>query len=306
VLPGWWLGEDDARPDQPSVSPERWDRELRSAGFTGAEVVEYGLPPPFQNLVSIISRPASQTSSLPKEITLLTQVPSTGWAREVEERFQCKGYKVYWATLSQPPQNHRNIVSLLDIETPYFGHLSKEAFNTLQRFLEQSRESRLLWVTQETTLACSNPRFGTIHGLARSLRQEMPLDISVVEVDRRDSVAARALVEVYEKIQNARQLSHMDVEYEFVLNDGIVYIGRAHWTSLSEQLSSTPPPHTPRKLDIGSFGQLETLRWVPKTINQPLGSGEVEVDIHFVGLNFRVTFLSSPMGIKHSAHIDRT
>ena len=306
MLPGWWLGEGDARPDQPYVSLERWDRELRSAGFTGAEVVERGDSSPFPTSVSIISRPASQTSSLPKEITLLTQVPSTGWAREVEERFQYKGYTVYWATLSQPPQNHRNIVSLLDIETPYFGHLSKEAFNALQRFLGQSRESRLLWVTQETTLACSNPQFGTIHGLARSLRQEMSLDISVVEVDRRDSVAARTLVELYEKIQNARELSHLNVEYEFVLNDGIVYIGRAHWTSLSEQLSSIPPPHTPRKLDIGSFGQLETLQWVPKTINQPLGSGEVEVDIHYVGLNFRVTSPPDTMCIKYLAHIDRT
>jgi hypothetical protein len=34
---GWWLGKADGRNWEPYVQPERWDAELKEAGFTGVD-----------------------------------------------------------------------------------------------------------------------------------------------------------------------------------------------------------------------------------------------------------------------------
>lgn len=47
-----------------------------------------------------------------------------------------------------------------------------------------------------------------------------------------------------------------------------------------------------QKLTIGALGQLDTLQWTTHDIGQ-LGSGEVEVMMHDVGLNFRVRSFNS-------------
>jgi SAM-dependent methyltransferase len=48
LLPGWWLGEEDERSDEPYVQPDRWDRELRAAGFSGLDDCMLDAPRPYQ------------------------------------------------------------------------------------------------------------------------------------------------------------------------------------------------------------------------------------------------------------------
>ncbi|KAK9482883.1 hypothetical protein V1527DRAFT_454618 [Lipomyces starkeyi] len=38
-FPGWWLREEDNPFEAPFISPERWNLELRNAGFTAVDAL---------------------------------------------------------------------------------------------------------------------------------------------------------------------------------------------------------------------------------------------------------------------------
>lgn len=74
VLPGWWLGEADGRPNEPIVSIPRWNAELQAAGFAEIEAVVYDDERDgFHICANIIARPAKMQSQLYKAVTLLFQ-----------------------------------------------------------------------------------------------------------------------------------------------------------------------------------------------------------------------------------------
>lgn len=289
ALPGWWLGENDGRPDKPYISGEDWDKKLRAAGFTGGETIERDLEGSVQPLFTIISRPVQEP--IPdREVTILASTPEeAGWPADVAACFRRSGYGVHWSTLDGSPCKSRTVVSLLEIDSPYFTQSSQELFLVLQRFLMQSKGCRILWVTQPSTLSCTDPRFSIIHGLARVLRRELSLDLSLLEMDAVGKPAPETLIELLQKIQQAREIPDTDLEYEFVLDGGVVHTARSYRTSLSDQLTTQPPIDTPRKLGIQQVGLTSTLQWVPGAVSQKLNSGEVEVEMSYVGLNFKVT-----------------
>ncbi|CAG8116949.1 unnamed protein product [Penicillium nalgiovense] len=287
VFTGWWLGENDDRAEHPYISPERWDRELRAAGFTGADVTAYDQKPPYHISASMLSRPVDDIS-IPTDIWLLTSnsTPSQ-WASDVESLFRDEGYTTNWTTLHQEPPKGRFIVSLLDLDGVPISSLSKDGCEVFQRYIEQAQECQILWVTQSTSHICSDPMFGLIHGLARTLRSELLLDLSILEVPSWDAVGAKAVTQVCKKIQRSRAHSLPVSEYEYSLHEGEVKVGRYHWTPLVEHLASPPRSDASRKLTLATYGLLDTLHWAEKGPSYELGEGQVEVEMDYVGLNFK-------------------
>ncbi|GLB08452.1 type I Iterative Polyketide synthase (PKS) [Aspergillus tubingensis] len=292
VLPGWWVGENDGRPDRPYVSENRWDKELRAAGFNGAEVVERDLDGGLQPLYSIISRP-DHSPPPDREVTILSStLDEAGWPGDVAACFRESGYQVYWSTLDSPPCGTRAMILLLEFDSPYFTGGEPEAFVRLQRFLMQNKGCRFLWVTQSSTLNCSDPHFSIIHGVARVLRRELSFDFSVFEMDSFETPGLKYLLDLYEKIQRGREIPDIDLEYEFLLKDGIVHTARSYRMSLSQQLTTQLPVTTPRRLGIEQVGMISTLQWEPSSLAMDLNPGEVEVDVCYAGLNFKDTLLA--------------
>lgn len=180
------------------------------------------------------------------------------------------------------------IISLLDLEGPFFDNISENRYSTLQRYISGCVDTtRILWVTKETQISCEDPRFSLVLGFARTMRYERGLDFGTFEIDRFDSVASDALVTVYEKFKNQKRDSTLNPEYEFALHDGTVHIGRFHWMSLPDQLLAAPDKDAPKKLSIGAYGVMDTLQWIQVEQYQ-LEKDQVEVDIQYIGLNFRV------------------
>ncbi|OQE36960.1 hypothetical protein PENCOP_c011G07769 [Penicillium coprophilum] len=287
VFPGWWLGEDDGRAAQPYISPERWDRELQAAGFTGTDVAAYDQNPPYHISVSMLSRPEEHTP-LPTDIWLLTKNSTQcQWARDVESLFRDQGYTTNWTTWHEAPPKGEFILSLLDVEASLIGSLPKTDYEVFQRYLEQAQECQILWVTQSTSHSCWDPTFGFIHGLARTLRAELLLDFSILEIPSWDIAGANAVTQVCEKLQRSRAQSLPDPEYEFVLHRGEIKVGRYHWTPLFEQLASLPCSDSSRKLTLTAYGLLDTLHWAEKEASYEFNDGVVEVEMDYVGLNFK-------------------
>lgn len=290
VLPGWWAGKDDGRPERPFISPENWDLALKSAKFTGVESIVHDAMPPDQLCATMISRPVAQDLAL-RDICLLAETPISAWARDVESRFLKRGFTVSWTTLEQEQraslQPDAVFISLLDMNRPLFHSLTEETFHHLQTFLNASEDRSLIWVTPATQMSCLDPRYALTNGFFRALQHEMEMSISIFEVDQFDSTATFALVDICCEIQKSQYEHLKSPDHEFSLQQGIVYVPRTHWRTVDHISLPQVLARCPQKIDIETYGLLDSFKWVPCEPDD-LQQGFVEIEVQYAALNFRV------------------
>lgn len=219
-----------------------------------------------------------------KDIYLLCQTPHHSWVDILTRQFSQQGYKVHSTTLEDMPEQEGDVIALLDLEVPFLREISAEKYNTLLKYVSQRR--RTLWVSKTSQMKCDDPSSGLITGFARTIRLEASIEFATFEVDDCTDSAAKAVVNVYQKFHRQSQKKQRDPEVEFALHNGIVHVGRFHWLPL-EQLAPSPKPDSPMTLSIAKPGGLDSITWKQQQIHT-LGEDDVEVDVHYVGMNFRV------------------
>ncbi|KAE8306529.1 hypothetical protein BDV41DRAFT_585593 [Aspergillus transmontanensis] len=287
VLPGWWLGESDNRPFRPYISVERWDSELKATGFSGVDIVRHDRPGLLQTNAIMISTALKEESSFPADVvTLLLSQDPGHWEKDVQRQLTQRGHLTQWAKVNDPVPQNPIIISFLDRNSSFLHSMSERRFVELKGFLQGSSaitSSQCIWITPATRLQCADPSYGLIWGLARTLRQEMELDLSIVEVDSFDEESANLVVEIIHKIRRQRRVKRRSLDYEFSIYNGTVHTPRFTWESLPRFISKPIGQHSAFRLDVSSNRKL---RWIAADA-EPLGEGEVEVEIVFVGLNFR-------------------
>ncbi|KAF3384455.1 Compactin diketide synthase mokB [Penicillium rolfsii] len=292
ILPDWWKGADDNRHDKPYVSSSRWNEELLRAGFTGAESITLDNVYPLQINANIISRvPWSSKNKCP--VTFLVSDTVTPWELELEATFLKHGYQTTRATLTTLRDDAQCIISLLDLHDSVLYQTDEETFSKIQNLLMRSSKTPIIWVTPSVQSCCEDPRFGLILGLARTLRREIVGDIVTIEVEALNCASLKRVFDIYEySRRNLPEGALHDTEY--LIRDGKVYTSRFHWRSLAGQIEYTPDHNLPRQLSVGTYGLLDTLHWRPAGKNMPsaLARADVEVDIHYVGLNFKDIMVS--------------
>ena len=277
---------DDDRADEPYISVERWDKELRAAGFSGTDSVVYDNDMPHQINVNIVSSPV-ETTFYPREVTLLCDPEPSPISHQVEAMFTQKGFRVEFSTLDQmPPANH-DVVSLLDLTAPFFDNLSARKLSAFQSYVGSMKSSGMLWLTRSAQVGCKDPRYSQVLGIARTVRSELLVDFATFEMDTTDLSALDPLFEVFSKFQRRAKESELDPDWEYALFEGAIQIPRYHWISTSERLAALSGEELPRKLEIGKTGLLQSLRWVQNKSNI-LTHDQVEVEPRAVGLNFKV------------------
>jgi hypothetical protein len=156
--------------------------------------------------------------------------------------------------------------------------------------VEKAEKTPILWITKLSQFRCDKPDYGLIFGFARTMRHEKDADFSIFETDVFDNAAAESLAQVIEKLAWSREISDVGPEYEFAFYEGTVHVGRCHWISPADHMESGFSQSLPRRLDIESLGSIDTLRWTP--FEQPgLEDGQVEIEMAYIGLNFRVRII---------------
>ncbi|EUC27751.1 hypothetical protein COCCADRAFT_110874 [Bipolaris zeicola 26-R-13] len=293
ILPGWWLGEADGRLDEPYVQPERWDRELRNAGFAG--VVDHMLdaPRPYQTHAYMISHPRVQ-DVIPKPITLLFDDSTEHAARVLEIELSQNGIfdtaLQHWDTLAKLPK--QDIICLLDVSKPFFMGIEAANFDKLRHVLVRISESRdgILWLTRSSQLSCDHPRWGQTPGAMRTIRKDVETDIAICEIDRLNDSSWKAVAQIAQKFSR-RHLLGRDLELEYSVEHGRVYVPRIYPldinSALCKQVTCTPiTENTQLDLTIGTAGRLDTLQWAARPSVEP-GDNQVVVEIMATGLNFR-------------------
>ncbi|KAL2844526.1 hypothetical protein BJY01DRAFT_248143 [Aspergillus pseudoustus] len=290
LLPDWPTSQERS---QHIPSLDMLDMALRTTGFTGNEVVSQDLEAPHYTALSILSSAQPETVEK-RTIVLLTGNEALGpWAEVLKSTLTERGYAVRTSTLRSDISSDDNhmIVSLADIEGPYLHNMSDEDYLAIQKLLAKADKTPVLWVTQMSQIRCADPRYGLIFGFARTMRHEKEADFSTFETDTFNDEAASSLAQVIEKITWSRQAPDTDPEYEFSLYEGTIHVGRCHWISPADHMESYSSQSLPRRLDIESLGSIDTLRWTPFE-DPELKDGEVEIDMHYVGLNFRDILVS--------------
>lgn len=253
------------------------------AGFTGAEAMAYDNSQPYQFNANIISRlPSNEPTE--KHVSLLYDGPITESARSIENVFLQQGYSVSWCTLESPAC--RNIVSLLDLDSPFFDGISRRSFDLFRDFINRTTPKSILWVAQHIQMECEDPRWSQTLAVARSIRLELSIPFATVEMDPPGQRASHLLVEVYRKIQS-RLSSGSEPDYEYSIQGDSVYTCRYHPMDLSERVVTLGCRTSARRLCIESTGLLDTLHWVQDEPRLP-GPGEVEIEVRYAALNFKV------------------
>ncbi|KAJ5672085.1 KR-domain-containing protein [Penicillium longicatenatum] len=265
VLPGWWIGKDDKRADRPYVTPERWDFELRAAGFTGREAFAQDLEQPFHHNFTMISGISVDVPTQKRNIFLISNNNPSTWASDVAS--QMNKMAIPW-------------------NGPFLYNLDEKTFDRLLYYIQKVENSRIIWVTHASQLRCNDPRYGLKLGFSRNLRRELGIDISIFETDAFDKPAASSSCLVYDKISNSRDLGKSNLEYEYSYSQSSVQVGRCYWggkLSGHEVISPQQTGRDIRKLDIGSTGLLDTMHWTPCS-EEKLEKDQLEIDMRNIDL----------------------
>ncbi|KAK1624733.1 putative polyketide synthase [Colletotrichum phormii] len=287
-LPGWWLGVSDDRPE-PYISPARWDLELRDAGFSGTDAVVYDDEYPYQinaNMISSTIVPAL----LPKDVSILAG-PGSVLASLLRDTLAMRGYTVHLSSLNDIPKPDMDIISLLDLELPYFHDVSEERLKKLQAYLGAlSPDTDILWVTGHSQVSCDDPRYAMCIGAIRTVRSELSLEISTLEIDVRSAPDTEKVADVFLKIRRRSSPSGLDPDREFAVLDDKIVIPRYNWINVREKRVGSTENSTV-KLETGRAGQLRSLQWVPKAVVD-LFDHEIAIEPIAVGMNFKDIMVS--------------
>ncbi|MCJ1307874.1 hypothetical protein MMC25_001522 [Agyrium rufum] len=292
---GWWLGEGDNRPTEPYVSIDRWDFELREAGFNGVETAVRDADEPFQMVVAIVSRPLknSAVSSTPRSsMTVLCENPEKVPSVRIIDHLRRIGYSVSVSSLDGYRGScQNNVISILDLETPFFENISAQNLIAFQRLLfEYGPERPLLWLTIPSQIRCKDPRAAQSIGIARTVRSELGLPFCTLEIDSTEVDFVKIIEQVFVKVCSiGREMGSLDPDQEFAVSNGDVHISRYRPLQLSHGLLEDEKPSSCRaiKLDIARSGQLESLRWIKDVSHSEFSVDDVEVEANAIGLNFR-------------------
>ena len=293
-LSGWWLGEPDGRKWEPIVSTERWDRELRAAGFSGIEAVVHDDPQPEGVLgVNMIARPAQRVSDFCR-VTLLSHdsQKESQAVKLMEETLVNQGYHIDRCIFGQDIPAYQDIISLIEVDRPFISTMSSEDLLILQRILRNLGASRILWVMGSAQFGPENPDYGLTLGLTRSVRTELPVPLATLETDAFNLKATEAVLNVFQKFQDTATAVNPD--HEFVLKDNIVHVGRYHWTKVSQELA-TPPNDLHQqalRLQKKKVGGTNVFNWVPFSPSLP-GPDEVAVSPAYAGVTVKVNSMSA-------------
>ncbi|PWY84422.1 polyketide synthase [Aspergillus eucalypticola CBS 122712] len=262
TLAGWWYGGPDGRPDEPCVSPARWESELKGAGFAGLDAVVLDGEQPHQLNAIMVAKPRVDDGTDQKRtVSLLCDPSDDSYADSLSRRLNNRGYEVQTFRLGDELPQSQDIISLLDCTRPFFEDIDAARFAAFQHLLN------------------------TVIGAARSIRSEMLVDFATCEVDDIRSSLDK-IIDVYSKFHTRAKDESLNPDYEYTIVGGTVSVGRIFPFSLKDDLAVVTEPDDWVALDMEKPSRLSSLHWKASK-GRPLAGDEVEVEIYAAGLNFK-------------------
>ncbi|KAI1180245.1 putative polyketide synthase [Nemania sp. FL0916] len=274
-------------PNWPLARLEKSDDASRPAvnGFDGARCSA-------ANLVCTVA--LSNTSLSPQKKVTVLRADRRPLPSAISTYLQTQGYDISECTLAEIPPPGQDIIALIDEDGPFFETLSQDLYDRFNTFLQhmQDQDCGILWVTRHSQIKCTDPRYSPVIGLARTLRTEMRIDFATCEVDD-FALQPELVVKIFEHLQNRKQDSASQPDFEYSINDGMVYVGRYFPLRLEDEMIHSGS-NDRIALDVGVLGRPHTLFWAKHPRTKP-AANEVEIEVRSVGLNLKDVLVA--MGI---------
>jgi hypothetical protein len=301
-LPGWWLGYEDGRVTEPYIGPEQWETRLSQAGFDGIQATHHD----GQINATMIAGLKKRANKL--RVTLLVRdegsdAKGSDAIRDVLMELESRGYDVDIRRFGQATPAGQFVVALLDAPGPFVHGMTEREYAQLKAFIVSAGSAGILWVTGLVQLQCTDPNQGIILGLCRTSRQELSVNIATLEVENYSSAGCKAIADTLSLLASRDTDDATNKDMEWVFLDGKIQVGRFHWISVHERLSTQPSQTGDRQLDIERRGSLRTLHWKHCQPREPLDD-EVQLTIAAVGLNFKDVMVA--MGLLGGADIEQS
>ncbi|KAI1864640.1 hypothetical protein JX265_008364 [Neoarthrinium moseri] len=283
-LDDWWVGENDGRPDEPYVSPERWEIELRRAGFAPPDVV-LDSAAPHQLSAVMIARPEEDVNpTVSKAVTVLAHKLDDRKVDVVSQKLENRGYTVNKCRFGDElPRGSLDIISLLDEDSPFFEEIDEHRFQTLQALLANIGESGLFWVTRPSQMQSKDPRYATVVGAIRSIRHEDSIDFATCEVDEVITSLDRVL-DAFVHFQKRHEDEFFRPNYEYAIVDGTINVPRIYPFTFGDERASRRATEERVSLVVEKPGRLTSLSWESRRPG-PLVGDQVEVEVFYAGLS---------------------
>ncbi|KAI7768286.1 hypothetical protein LZL87_013848 [Fusarium oxysporum] len=252
TLAGCWYGENDGRPDKPYISTQHGAQELQAAGFRTPDAAVLDSEEPNQLNAMIVARPAINELQ-EKRVTLLTISGSdSNSVVALRQTLERRGYHIQRSVFSDTSvPDGQDVIAVLDDEESFFEDIDEGRFEAFKTLTTNLKDAGVFWITNLSQLHCSDPRYGQILGISRTLRSEMLLDFATCEVD-----------------DLCREDDALKPDYEYAVVDNTVHVGRIH------------PFSARANIDVLSQGEAIALRTILK-------GDDAEINVQAAGLNFK-------------------
>ncbi|KDN70595.1 hypothetical protein CSUB01_10619 [Colletotrichum sublineola] len=283
-LDDWWVGENDGRPDEPYVSPERWEVELKRAGFAAPDVV-HDFPAPHHLNAVIIARPDEDVNpAVDKTVTVLAYEHGGKKVETVSQKLESRGYTVTKCRFGDElPQGSQNVISLLDEDSPFFEDIDEQRFVALQKLLASIGEKRLFWITRPSQMQCKDPRYATVIGAIRSIRHEDMIDFATCEVED-VSASLDEVVDAFVHFQNGQEDDSFRPNYEYAIVDGTINVPRFYPFTFDEERLSSRVAGEQVSLVAEKPGRLTSLFWESHR-PKPLVGDQVDIEVSYAEIS---------------------
>ncbi|KAG7103603.1 Highly reducing polyketide synthase alt5 like protein [Verticillium longisporum] len=318
LLPGWWLSAEDFRKYTPLASPQDWSASLKKSGFNGIDVQMYDFPDHRHQMVSVLicsaeGGPASSTAGTGAPTTsntssealtiVVSGSPSSSSLQmtlaEKLERSGSAGSKIVrlrdFAALDTRDVQQRRCIFLGDIDSDFLESVQGDEYNALQRLV--STVKTLLWVNQGGGPLPASPGADMVTGFARCMRAENPgltmLTLSLESASNLDSSISTILRVLQGSggensffASNGGSILIPRITEATRMNEVIAAKAKGGASSTVSETWAAATSGRALKLACDTPGLLDTLQFRDDPLQeQPLGSEDLEVQVHATGLN---------------------
>ncbi|KAE9377588.1 hypothetical protein N431DRAFT_398541 [Stipitochalara longipes BDJ] len=278
---GWWDGVLDGRPDEPYVTPERWNAELTSVGFKPLDAVIFDADEPFRMNAIMIASPDLPIMPA-KKLNLLCNRQDSD-PRLLIERLRARGFEVSRYNLGDRFPVGQDVIAILDESGPFFEQVDEDTLEQFKNVVGSLGDNKIMWLTRPCHMHCQDPRYAQAIGAARTIRSEMLLSFATCETANIDT-DSELIADIFLKFQAQVNEDILGPDFEFAICNGAIHIGRFYPFSLSNELLTSDTGEE-FILNLSRIGRLGTLQWSPKPASV-LHGDDVDVVTHAVGLNF--------------------
>ncbi|KAJ9306417.1 hypothetical protein DTO217A2_4156 [Paecilomyces variotii] len=285
LLPTTW-GATDERTDIPYLRQSEWETKLIAAGFGNVQDVTAGAEDPHQVTTTMIVRNVLEKPS--NKITVLFE--QEGFAViQVLRELEKQGYEVSKCQLGDEAPVGQDVISLLDIEKPFFHDMDEDRFLSFKTFLLslQGRDAGMLWATYLVDIGCHDPRYAQVLGFARTVRTEQLADLATCQVDSFENPkSVEYLIQVLGKFQIRQGDEELNPDFEWAISNERIQVARFHPFVLTDDLLVPEESNEMATLNVRTPGRVNSLHY-QRHARQDLDKDEVEVEVYSAGLNFR-------------------